>query len=331
MAFRRMPPGPATTPLPDDKPPMLNPQGGGGKDAFDVVDGLGELDLDPLEPLPVGVEPWTGEEMPEGTASSHDLHAPRPEHGDPGQVSSLPPERLRPDEEEANHRRSYELRFRDLDVGQREAAALHASDGDLCALCLDPSPRVIAALLGNTHFGLGHARRVAHHHKTAQGIEILTRRVQFLRDQQVQRRLLQNMQTPESVVERILRSKRLLDVYRSSIDRELPEQNRMRVRARLRPCFTSADPEERAALVIKTEGRCLINLSGCTFDARTTQILCQQTINSTLFIQNLARFPATPPLLLAKLLRSPLVQRQPQLRTLLLRHPNVTGELKRRG
>lgn len=282
--------------------------------------------------LPAGIEPWTGDDMPEGTASSHDLHAPSDAAHDPGSVSSFPPMRSRPPaSDEINYRRVYELRFRDLEVGEREDVALHVAGNELFALCLDPSPRVIAALLDNTHFGLDHARVVALHHKNAQGIEILARRAQLVRDLHVQRRLLQNLQTPESVLERILRVKRLIDIYRLSIDREMPEQNRLRVRTRLRPSFTNAEPEDRAALIIKTEGRCLVNLTGCTFDARTTQILCNQSFLSTLFIQNLARFPATPPALLAKLLRSPTVQRQPQLRALVLRHGNASSEWKRRG
>jgi hypothetical protein len=73
-----------------------------------------------------------------------------------------------------------------------------------------------------------------------------------------------------------------------------------------------------------------VSLSGCTFDARLTQLLCNQTIVSTLFIQNLARFSATPPALISKLLRSPAVQRQPQLRALLSKHPNASGDSKRR-
>jgi hypothetical protein len=133
------------------------------------------------------------------------------------------------------------------------------------------------------------------------------------------------------VLERIMRYKRLIDVYRLSIDRDLPERNRMRVRSRLRPCFMNSEPEERAALIIKTEGRCLLNLSGCTFDGRTTQILCSYSYTSSLFIQNLARFPGTPPVLLAKLMRSGPAMRQPQLRTLLLRHANMSGEWKRKG
>lgn len=307
--------------------------------------------------LPFGVQPWSGEEMPAGTASSHERLAPaalellgsslsltecfdgqvghEPSVAeDPGIAPSLPPE-AEPEPmgetDELNFRRIYETRFRLLDVGLREAAARVASDGELFALCLDPSAQVVSALLENPQFGLGHARSVAQHHATDRGLEILARRAQLLRDSHVQRRLVQNTQAPDVVLDRVLRLKRLIDVYRLSVDRDLPERNRVRVRSRLRPIFTRAEPEDRVALIMKTEGRCLINLSGCTFDSRTTQMLCNQTIASSLFIQNLARFPATPPQLIAKLLRSPAVQRQPPLRALLMRHPNAGGEAKRRG
>jgi hypothetical protein len=288
--------------------------------------------------LPLGIEPWSGQDMPEGTASSHDLHGPAwsgspgaDPGNDPGSVSSFPPQSCPPSADEINYRRIYETRFRDLDVGQRESLAAHVSGPELFALCLDATPQVIAAVLDNSRFGLDHARVIALQHKTPQGLEILARRAQLLRDNHVQRRLLQNLQTPENVLERIVRAKRLLEVYRLSIDRDLPERNRTRIRARLRPCFARAEAEDRAALIIKTEGRCLINLSGCTFDGRTTQILCNLSSLSPLFIQNLARFPATPALILRKLLRSPPVQRQAQLRALLMKHPNCGSELKQKG
>jgi len=308
--------------------------------------------LDPSESdteLPLGVEPWTGEEMPAGRASSHewlapDLGAPEldPAPSAPAEPPSMPaPPSFAspPDEEplletaadELNYRHLYETRYRALDAGVRENAARHATGSDLFALCLDPSPQVVAALLENSQFGLAHARALAQHHATDRGIEILARRAQLLRDSHVQRRLMQNMQTPDVVVERVLRLKRLLDIYRLSVDRDLPERNRVRVRARLRPYFSRAEPEDRATLVIKTEGRCLSSLAGCTFDSRMTQMLCNLSTFSTLFIQNLARFSATPPALIAKLLKSPSVQRQPQLRAMLARHPNAGSEAKRKG
>ncbi len=303
---------------------------------LELEDSDDSVELGPDSELPEGIEPWTGESMPEGTTSSHDLHATS-QAKDPGSISSMPPRRSRPPTsrppplDEVNYRRIYETRFSELTEGEREDVAMHVTGSELFALCLDPTPRVVAALLDNPHFGLDHARVVALHHKTPQGLEILARRAQLVRDSHVQRRLLQNLQTPEAVLDRILRFKRLLDFYRLSIDRDLPERNRIRVRSRLRPRFMNSEPEERAALIIKTEGRCLLGLSGCTFDGRTTQLLCGHSYTSALFIQNLARFPGTPPVLLAKLLRSGPAQRQPQLRTLLLRHANVSGEWKRKG
>jgi hypothetical protein len=308
-------------------------------------DPLGEEDA--LE-LPPGVEPWKGEDMPAGTASSHErlagadgelyLDASTPPEG-VGQSALPPSPSLAPESEpepigEAdalNYRQIYETHYRTLEVGAREDSARGASGSELFALCLDPAPQVVSALLENPQFGLGHARSLAQHHPTDRGLEILARRAPLLRDSHVQRRLLQNAQAPDVVLDRVLRLKRLIDVYRLSIDRDLPERNRVRVKSRLRPIFTRAEPEDRVALIMKTEGRCLANLSGCTFDGRTTQMLCNQTIASTLFIQNLARFPATPPALIAKLLRSPPVQRQPQLRALLMKHPNAGGDAKRRG
>jgi hypothetical protein len=320
---------------------------------------LAALDAEPPladdSELPLGVEPWTGDDMPAGRASSHDLlapshdllgeheplaeepapsRAPEPASVAPPEASSPPPEEeplLETAADELNYRHLYETRYRNLEAGVRENAARHASGSDLFALCLDPSPQVVAALLDNAEFGLAHARALAQHHQTDRGIEMLARRAQLLRDSHVQRRLMQNMQTPDVVLERVLRFKRLLDIYRLSVDRDLPERNRVRVRTRLRPYFTRAEPEDRAALVIKTEGRCLNSLAGCTFDSRTTQILCNLSTYSTLFIQNLARFSATPPMLIAKLCKSPSVQRQPQLRAMLMRHPNAGSEAKRKG
>jgi hypothetical protein len=324
-------PGPPFSPAPPATE-EASPRGSSLELSDDFEDFEGGEDADAA--LPDGVEPWSGEEMPAGTASSHDLRAPE----DGGQGASLPPS-LAPEApleelsagDELNYRHLYESRLRPLELGLREEAARRASGVELFAWCLDAAPQVVAALLDNPQFGLDHARCLAQHHTTDRGLEILARRAQFLRDSHVQRRLLQNTQTPDVALDRVLRLKRLIDVYRLSIDRDLPERSRVRVRSRLRPFFTRAEPEDRAALIIKTEGRCLVNLSGCTFDARLTQLLCTQTIASTLFIQNLARFPATPPALIAKLLRSPTVQRQPPLRLLLARHPNASSEAKRRG
>jgi hypothetical protein len=133
----------------------------------------------------------------------------------------------------------------------------------------------------------------------------------------------------DGLMRRVCAQKRMADVYKLTIDRELPDKNRGFSRGILRQKFSQAQAEERAELVVSTEARCLSQLVGQTFDARTTAILCGRQYNSVLFIQNLARFPACPPALLAHLLKQPFVKRQPNLRKLLLQHPNVPTEMKR--
>ena len=300
----------------------------------------------PLD-LPDGVEPWSGEDMADGISSvappelrGAERDADLEEH-DGASDESAEPDEEEPDSSpevpdaareaaDRNYRLLYERDLRPLETDARIARARVANDAELLALCFDPDPKVVAALLENTAFGPVAARLVAAHHTNARGLEILARRLDLLRDAQVQRGLLKNGQLPDGVLSRIIGTKPLRDVYRFSVDRDVPERTRLRVRAQLRVSFSRSEPEERAALLIKTEGRALMHLSGCTFDSRTTQMLCARSMFSALFIQNLARFGATPPLLLSKLVQLPNVRRQPQLRALLLRHSNMPSEVKRR-
>jgi hypothetical protein len=87
--------------------------------------------------------------------------------------------------------------------------------------------------------------------------------------------------------------------------------------------------EEKASLLVKTEARCLILLVACSLDAHATQILCSKQTYSVLFIQNVARWSATPPALLAHLLKNPVVRRNMGLRKMLLKHPNMPADVKR--
>jgi hypothetical protein len=48
-----------------------------------------------------------------------------------------------------------------------------------------------------------------------------------------------------------------------------------------------------------------------------------------LLIQNFAKFPATPPGILAHLIKLPFVRKNPGMKKLLLQHPNMPGEVKR--
>ncbi len=230
---------------------------------------------------------------------------------------------------EANYRQLYQTKFHPLPVDARVAAAKTASGAELLALCFDVDPRVIAAILENPTQGLQHVRMIAQYHRTGTGLEIMTRRVEYLRDLLVERRLLKNPQAGDTVLGRIMKPKRVFQTYKVAIDREIPELTRVKARGFLRKKFQSSPPEDRADLVIRTEGRCLILLTGCTFDAKSTQILCGRPYNSVLFIQNLAKFAATPPALLAHLVKQPFVRKIHPLKKLLLQHPNMPGEAKR--
>ena len=75
--------------------------------------------------LPEGVEPWSGEQLPQGTASSHDLHAPVADGVDPD-LEPASAHEAPPADAELNYRRLYETHFRDLPLGERERAARQA-------------------------------------------------------------------------------------------------------------------------------------------------------------------------------------------------------------
>jgi len=236
-------------------------------------------------------------------------------------------------EEEAegrNHRAIYERELRPLPRDARVALAVRGAGAELLALCFDPEPQVVAAVLANATSGLDHARLVAAHHKNPVGLEMLVQRAELARDPQVQRMLLRNDQLPDALLKRLLAGKPLTAIYKVALDRDVPERTRVQSRPLFRQRFAGGGSEEKAGLIMQTEGRVLTLLVGETLDARTTAILCGRSTASTALIQNLARFPACPPALLAHLARLPSVRRQPQLRQLLLQHPNMPGEVKRR-
>jgi hypothetical protein len=103
---------------------------------------------------------------------------------------------------------------------------------------------------------------------------------------------------------------------------DLPERHRTTARSVLRSQFSSASPDERVHLILTSEGRALGTLSGLTIDGRTVALLCARTLSSPLLVENLASWPATPPALIAHLLKQPLVRSSQALTLRLKRHPN---------
>jgi hypothetical protein len=264
-------------------------------------------------------------EREEGTAAQESGEIPAAPISEPAEETI--------DEDDAaaqrNYRQLYQQKFHVMTTDARIQAAHTAQGADLFALCLDPDPRIIAAILENHAVGLDHVRMMAFHHHTGTGLEMISRRQDWIRDQLVERRLLRNPQNPETVLSRIMGSKQLLQTYKIMVDREVPDLTRTRVRGHFRKKWTTAPPEDRADLMFRTEGRPLTFMTGCTFDARTTQIICGKVIASMLLIQNFAKFPATPPGILAHCMKQAFVRKNPGMKKLLLQHPNMPGEVKR--
>jgi hypothetical protein len=70
---------------------------------------------------------------------------------------------------EADYRKIYMTMFAQEPRDYRLKAAMEETGPELLALCFDPEPQVIHALLVNPHAGLNHARMVAFHCGTTSG------------------------------------------------------------------------------------------------------------------------------------------------------------------
>jgi len=275
-----------------------------------VAPGEGRSGLTPPTPSP---EPEAAADLAPGPEPESELETEEPEEDAPQAAARA-----------ATHRQLFEghLHHRPLDL--RVAQARLAVEPDLSAWCFDPTAEVIRALLENPRTGHLQARLIAAHHRTSAGLEALGGRTAFTSDGGVRRALLQNPLLPPGLYRRLWSARRLLDQYHVATSREAPEQVRTMARDQLRASFSQRTGEERAELILLTEGRCLATLVGLTIDGHTTSILCRRTYSSTLLIQNIARWSAAPPQLIAHLRRQDLVKRNATLRQLLERHPNAS-------
>src|SRR6185503_18565333 len=143
-----------------------------------------------------------------------------------------------------------------------------------------------------------------------------------------QRLLLRNPQSAAPLIHRLLSRRRLAEIYQATHSHELPERNRRTAMDMLRRRFAETTSEERVELILRTEGRALAALAGLSLDGKAASLLCARTFTSMLLVENLARWPATPPAVITHLLKQPMVLRMPQLRTLLKRHPNCPASQK---
>jgi hypothetical protein len=233
------------------------------------------------------------------------------------------------DEPAGTQRELYETTLRQLAPEERGARARAAEEPELSALCFDPLPAVIHALLDNPRLGLPQARLVAAHHRTPAGLEALAARAAFAADAGVRRALLRNPQLPAGLLRRLHGGRRLLEQHKLVVSRDVPEQTRRVARELLRARFATADADERVEVIVKTEGRCLSSLAGLPIDGKSAALLCSRTYSSTLLVQNISRWAACPPSLIAHLMKQELVRRSPALKLLLQRHPNAPAEPRR--
>lgn len=258
------------------------------------------------------------EEPPEDDSPSGDSD----ETGEPGVPGEAAPIAARA--ESATHRKLFEQTLHHLSTDERIALARLAEEPELSAFCFDPVPQVIGAVFDNSKAGLTHARLVAAHHHSPAGLEIVASRAPFAAEPGVRRALLQNPLLPSSIFRRLWSPRRLLEQFLVTSSHDVPEQTRHAAREVLRTSFVQRPGDERVELILKTEGRCLASLIGLTIDGKTTSLLCRRTYVSTLLIQNIARWSAAPPQLIAHLQRQDAVRRNLQLRQLLERHPNAS-------
>ncbi|NBD10281.1 hypothetical protein GTY96_14995 [Corallococcus sp. c25j21] len=228
-----------------------------------------------------------------------------------------------------DYRKLFETRLHALPEDQRVALAHGAEDPELSALCFDPVPAVIKAVLENSRVGLAHARLIARHHRNPVGLEALVARAAFASDTGVRRFLVRNPQLPVALFRRLWAMRRLMEHHKLTVDRDVPEQTRRTARELLRQRFSTGPSEEKVELILNTEGRALGALVGMPVDGKTTSLLCGRTYRSPMLVQNIARWSAAPPALITHLLKQELVRRQPQLRAMLARHPNAPADAKR--
>ncbi len=266
------------------------------------------------------------------TSTTPSAPAAEEEGADDGEEA---PESQAASEEEKDHDTAsvlahYEMVLSRMSTDERSQLATTTSSSlDLLALCYDKEPEVIRALWQNVNVSHDTARFAAFHHRTPMGLDLIAQRSEFMKDQPTQRRLLRNPSVSEALLRRILLPKRLLEIYKVTLDREASERTRASARSFLRNKFATTEPEDRLEIIWKTEGRCLNALSGLSIDSKTAALICSRQIVSMMLVQSFTRFAATPPSVISHFLKQPLVKRQLHLRNALLKHPNCPSDAKR--
>ncbi len=223
----------------------------------------------------------------------------------------------------------FETKLSLLSSDERAKLATTASGDTLYALIYDKDPQVVRALWTNSNIIADHARFAAFHHRTTMGLELIGQRTEFIRDPQIQRRLMRNPMVSETLLRKMLLSKRLIEIYKFTLDRDAGDRARQSARGLLRNKFATTEAEDRLELIWKTEGRALTALSGLSIDSKTAALICARPIVSMMLVQSFCKFASTPPSVISHFLKQPLVKRQIQVKHMLLKHPNCPSDAKR--
>jgi hypothetical protein len=240
---------------------------------------------------------------------------------EPEESEKIEPEE--PGEAQYDYRRLFETKLHLLSEEERKQLALTVLDPELSAFCFDPLPAVIKAVVANPATGLKHARLIARHHGTPLGLEAMCARIGFAQDPGVRHWLVRNQQLPERLFRTFWSNQRMSLLYRLERSWDLPDGTRRAANKLLRQRFLTGLADEKADLIIKTDGRILRSLTGLPIDSRTVALLCGRLYGSTLLIMSIAQWSTAPKALIGHLLKQELVLHQPQLQRMLQRHPNA--------
>lgn len=228
-------------------------------------------------------------------------------------------------------RKLYHAKYRELTVEEREALAKSGDEKVRAALAHDPLPRVITSLMENPNFSVVEARIIAREHPSGQGLTLMCGRAKLLADPEVRRRLLKNGHATQGIIALVLRGRPLATIHQVGISHDVPENTKTFARSELRRAFGERSPDEKVALILKTEGRVLSLLVGVALDGRSISMIIARTAMSTMLIRSFAQWPTSPPPILAHMMKLPQVQRDKSLQQALMRHPNLPSALKRGG
>ena len=198
------------------------------------------------------------------------------------------------------------VRLQRESVNFRVSLAKEAQGPLLQALCLDPQARVVIAVLTSPFLSLQHARLIAEHHHTSQGLSALFRNASFIRDDGVRRRLLRNRTTSEQQLGRLLGAADLVKLYNYSMSSEIPPRARLVAGRLLKTRYLGASPIDRVRLIMRTVGRCLDRLRGLgvRLDHPTNAILMQETQFSSALFAKLKSFPGVSQRLVSHMQRN---------------------------